>query len=218
VSLIKFVKWANSSLLQQTFFDFSCRFAANLLVVTADDRKMLSSAKHKVRYYYYTTTILWLSGLCPGQPGWAGTTRNIHPLTPIVVINHPLSASSIFYDPWHPPCSVYIPDSFSTISLQVFFGLHLGLAPSTLYAIHFFTQSLSSFCSTCPYHHNLFCCSTEIMSSNPSLSLNPLLGILSCSLVPHIHLTIVISAHWSATSFFFATGQVSLPCNILLRT
>jgi len=54
--------------------------------------------------------------------------------------------------------------SFSTISLQVFFGLSLGLAPSTSYSIHFFTQSLSSFRNTCPYHHSLFCCSTEIMS------------------------------------------------------
>jgi len=52
---------------------------------------------------------------------------------------------------------------FSTISLQVFFGLPLGLAPSTSYSIpvHFFTQSLSSFHNTCPYHRNLFCCSTD---------------------------------------------------------
>jgi len=60
--------------------------------------------------------------------------------------------------------------SFSTISVQVFFGLPLGLAPSTSYSIHFFNQSLYSFCSTCPYQRNLFCCSTEIMSSNPRLS------------------------------------------------
>ena len=40
---------------------------------------------------------------------------------------------------------------FSTIYLQVFFGLPLGLAPSTSYSIHFFTQSLSSFRNTCPY-------------------------------------------------------------------
>jgi len=39
---------------------------------------------------------------------------------------------------------------FSTISLQVFYGQPLGLAPSTSYSIHFFTQSLSSFCNTCP--------------------------------------------------------------------
>jgi len=33
-----------------------------------------------------------------GLPGWAGTTRNIHPLTPILIINHPLPASSIYYE------------------------------------------------------------------------------------------------------------------------
>jgi len=48
------------------------------------------------------------------------------------------------------------------------------------------------------------------MSSNniyPSLSLNPLLGALSCSLMPHIHLTILISACWSATSFSFLQAR-----------
>jgi len=50
-------------------------------------------------------------GFCPGQPGLAGTRRNIHPLTPIVVFSHPLYASSIYYDPWHPPYSIYVPDS-----------------------------------------------------------------------------------------------------------
>ena len=55
------------------------------------------------------------------------------------------------------------------VSLQVFFGLPLGLVPSTSYSIHFFIQSLSSFCNTCPYHRNLFRCSTKIMSSKPSL-------------------------------------------------
>jgi len=48
--------------------------------------------------------------------------------------------------------------SFSTISLQVFFGLPLALAPATSYCIHFFTQSLSSFRNTCPYPRSLFCC------------------------------------------------------------
>ena len=40
------------------------------------------------------TTVLQLSGFCLGQLGWAGTRINIHPLTPIMVINLPLSASS----------------------------------------------------------------------------------------------------------------------------
>jgi len=106
--------------------------------------------------------------------------------------------------------------SFCTISLQVFFSLPLGLAPSTSYSMNFFTQSFSFFAAHA--HTILFCCSTEIMSSNPSLSLNPLFGTLSCSLLPHIHLTILISAHWNATSFSLLMGQVSLPCNILLHT
>ena len=66
--------------------------------------------------------------------------------------------------------------SISTISLQVLFGLPLGLGPCSSYSMHFFTQSLSSFCNTCPYRRKLFCCSTEIMSN---LSLWTLLGNMS---------------------------------------
>jgi len=66
--------------------------------------------------------------------------------------------------------------SFCTTSLHVLFGLPLGLEPSTSYSVHFFTHSVCSFHSTCPYHHNLFCCSINIISSIPGLSLNSLLG------------------------------------------
>ena len=55
--------------------------------------------------------------------------------------------------------------SFCTTSFHVLFGLPLGLEPCTSYSIHFFTQSVSSFRSTCPYHRNLFCCSINIISS-----------------------------------------------------
>jgi len=55
--------------------------------------------------------------------------------------------------------------SFCTTSFHVLFGLPLGLEPSTSYSIHFFTQPVSSFHNTCSYHHNLFCCSTKIISS-----------------------------------------------------
>jgi len=41
------------------------------------------------------TTVLRLYGFCPGQPGWSSTWRNIHPFTPIVIVNCPLYASSI---------------------------------------------------------------------------------------------------------------------------
>ena len=118
------------------------------------------------------TTVLQLCGICPGQPGWAGTRRNIHPLQsswssiiPICFLHLLQSTASSVFNP-------RALQSFSTISLQVFFGLPRDLAPSTSYSIHFFIQSLSSFRSTCPYHRSLFCCSTEIMSSNPSLSLS----------------------------------------------
>ena len=90
------------------------------------------------------------------------------------------------------------------------------LVRNSPYSAHLFNQSSSSFRNTCPCYHNLFCCSTKIMSSNPSLSLNSLL--ITFILTSHIHLTILISAHWSAILFAFLTGLVSLPCNILLRT
>jgi len=60
---------------------------------------------------------------------------------------------------------------------------------------------------TCPCHYNPFCCSTEIMFSIPSLSLNSLLETLSLTLSSHINLTILISAHWSATSFSFLRAR-----------
>ena len=71
--------------------------------------------------------------------------------------------------------------SFSTTSLQVLFGLLLGLRPSTSYSIHFFTQSSSSFHNTWPYYRSLFCCNTSVMSSIPNLSLSSILGNLSFS-------------------------------------
>jgi len=60
-------------------------------------------------------TALWILSRS-GQP--------IHQLTLIVVINHPLSASSIYCKPWHPPCSI--------TCLTVF--LH-NLCPSLLWSI-----------------------------------------------------------------------------------
>ena len=51
--------------------------------------------------------------------------RNIHPLTPFVVISHPLTAFSIYYDPWHPPCSIYMPDNLFSQSLSKFSLVYL---------------------------------------------------------------------------------------------
>jgi len=65
--------------------------------------------------------------------------------------------------------------------------------PGTLHFIlHTFLHPIT-FHSICPYHPNLFCCSTKIMSSNPNLSTLHL-ELLTYSLMPRIHLTILISA------------------------
>ena len=56
-------------------------------------------------------------------------------------------ASSLF--------SLHAWQSSLTTSLQVLFGLPLGLGPSTSYSMHFFTQSSPSLRSTCPYNKPL---------------------------------------------------------------
>ena len=95
-----------------------------------------------------------------------------------------LSASFIYYDPWHPPCSIYNwhpplhTPYISSPNHYLFFSAH-AYTIATCFAV------------------------VPKLSSNRSLSLNPLLGTQSCSLMPHIHLTILISAHRSATSFSF---------------
>ena len=51
---------------------------------------LISLANLQLTEHTHThTTVLRLCGFCSGQPRWAGTRRNIHPLTLILVINHP---------------------------------------------------------------------------------------------------------------------------------
>jgi len=52
--------------------------------------------------------------------------------------------------------------SFSTIYVQVFFGLPLSLTPSTSYSIHLFTNHCLLFAAHA-HTINLFCCSTNIV-------------------------------------------------------
>ena len=157
-----------------------------------------------------TTTILQLSGFCPGQPGWhTHTRRNIHPLTPIVVINHPLSTSSIYYDPWHPSSSICVPDSLFAQSLSKFSLVYL--LPGTLDPVivlflqHMLIHTIATCFAVVPRLCHLILVSLSPFTWNSIL-------------MPHIHLIILIYAHWSATSLSFVMCQVSLPCSILLRT
>ena len=130
--------------------------------------------------------------LCLQLSRWASTRRNIYPLTPILIVSHPYQLA--------PSTTIH---SILPVQLRVWQSFLHNLCPWPLWSIswpgtlHFIlhTKSLSSFRGTCPYHRNLFCCSTEIISSNPSLSLNPLLGTLSCSLMPYIH-TLGMQPKW----------------------
>ena len=124
----------------------------------------------------------------------SGTTRVSQYQKKHSPTHHP-DHHSIFISFFHLPQSIASSlfklcawQSFCTTSFHVLFGLPLGLEPSTSYSVHFFAQSVSSFHSTCPYHRNLFCCSINIISSIPRLSLNSLLGTLSFALTLHIHL------------------------------
>jgi len=121
----------------------------------------------------------------------------------------------------HTACSIYVPVSFfphypSKFSLVYLLAWHRPLHTP-------YISSPNLYLLFAAYAHTIATCFVvvsrfKIMSSNHSISLNPLLETLSCSLTPHIHLTNLISAHWSATSFSFHMGQVSLLCNILLCT
>jgi len=113
----------------------------------------LKSKKHTKTAWYgttttTTTTILWpLVRDYPGEP------------VPEETLTHPPSSSSSLYQ-LLPSTTIhlfklYAWQSFCTTSLHVLFGLPLGLEPSTSYSIHIFTQSVSSFRITCPYHLNL---------------------------------------------------------------
>ena len=133
------------------------------------------------------------NGPLSGTTRWDGTNTHSHPSWSSDILYQLLPSSTI-----HRVLLV----QFTCLTvlfhnlcpLQVLFGIPLGLEPSASYSIHSFTHLLSSFRNTCQYHPRLFYRSTKIMSSVPNLCLNSSLGNLSFTLMPHIHLTILIPA------------------------
>ena len=91
----------------------------------------------------HTHTHNRITAFCPGLPG---TKRNIHPLTPILIIGHPLSSSSIYNDTWHPLCSVYELDS----------PLGQPLSRSSLVFLLALDPQLHTPCISSPNHQYLF--------------------------------------------------------------
>jgi len=103
------------------------------------------------------------------------------------------------------------PQSLSNFSLVYLLARHLN------FTLHTFLHPIIVIFFTAHAHTTATCFAIVSRLCHLILvSLKILLGTLSCSLTRHIHLTILISARWSATSFSFLTAQVSFPCNILL--
>jgi len=110
----------------------------------------------------YHFMALWtLSGTNLGQPRWAATRRNIHPLTPIVGINHPLSAFSIFclvYSSCTPsvPLSVFLFFQFPCFFFFSYcFSKFLIPPPCFLMTAWTFWQSTSDLCCFLHYIFHL---------------------------------------------------------------
>src|SRR5260221_990416 len=101
--------------------------------------------------------------------------------------------------------------SLFTTSIHVFFGLPLGFGPSSSKTVQPFTESQSSFLSTCLNHLSLFCFTTTPIASTPILSLSITLVILSLRDTQHIILIILISALSIFASCCALIGHVSLP-------
>ena len=57
--------------------------------ISSEEKPVMIYNTHTHMHAHTHTQLFYGSGFCPGQPGWAGTRRNIHPLTLIMVINHP---------------------------------------------------------------------------------------------------------------------------------
>jgi len=95
---------------------------------------------------------------------------------------------------WHTLCSIYLPDSLFAQSLSKFFLVYL-------YAWHppFHIPNISSsnHCLLFTAHaHTIETCFAAVprLCHLILVPLSALLGTLSCSLMPHIHLTILVSS------------------------
>ena len=111
------------------------------------------------------------------------------------IIRHPLSTSCIYYDPQHPPCSIYMLHS----------PFRQPLSRSSLVFLLVLDPLLHTLCISSPNHHLIFATHAHTITACfvvvPVLchlfliSLSaPCLEICLFSLTPHIHLTILISA------------------------
>ena len=103
-------------------------------------------------------------------------------------------------------------------SPQVFLGLPLPTSPGTWIFLHLLIQEVSGLLCTWPNQLSLLFCKQVLMLSNGSLLLSSSELTLSFKDTLHIHRIILISFLSMHCSSFALTGQISLPCNIAIRT
>jgi len=143
----------------------------------------------------------------------SGTTRvswyqKKHSPTHIYHINCPLSASSIYYDPWHPPCSIHELESHFPQSLSKF---------SLVYLLAWHSPCHTPYISS-PNHWLLFATRAHTIATCfavvPRLCLLMLVSLstiylefcLVRSFTPHIHLTILNLCPLKCHLIFFSFG------------
>jgi len=99
-------------LVQLTNRKWSTAYQILTFPMVLSDLRIISPLANLLQCYfsYNNNNNNRFTALCPGLPGWAGTRRNTH-LPTILIIIQSLSASSIYHDPQHPPCSNYVLDN-----------------------------------------------------------------------------------------------------------
>ena len=155
---------------------------------------------HSIPYKYHHTSDEQLSAVHPGTQQllnceWSNRRTSDDMLHP----NH----HQIFISSFHLPRSIASSlfklrawQSFCTTSFHVLFDLPLGLEPSTSYSIHFFTNQCLLFTARA---HTIATCFAVVSILYHLFLVFLSTPYLSFILTLHIHLTILISARWSAT-------------------
>ena len=173
ISTIAFPLWKRNCLV--SFYQLGFEFVIFCLVVVLEHICNMASVvlthTHTRPFYGPLSRYRYLvPGLVPGEPVPEETSIHSHPScssTILIIFLHlqRTIASSLLN-----PRTL---QSLCTTSNHLLFGLPLSLEPTTSYSIHFFTQSLSTFRNTCPYHRSLFCCSSDVLT-------------IYCSIIPSV--------------------------------
>jgi len=117
--------------------------------------------------FYVSLDFVWDN---PREPIPTETFTHSH-LHCIVAINHPLSASSIYYNPWPHPCSIYMSDSLFPQPLSKFSLVYLLAWHPPLHTPYI---SSPTHCLLFATHANTIATCFAVvprLSSNPSLCL-----------------------------------------------